>query len=158
MKPGWRRSVNVQVSGLYTITLGSVARYGSTSSSFREGSPITMILPGSARQGRIFVRMINSRNIIASWLEHVTGHLGDARTGHLNHPINNLFFSQEATFTKPIITGTSTSGPITAANACPEAMPNTATATAIASSKLLLAAVKAMLAVLGELAPIFLPI
>ena len=33
--------------------------------------------------------------------------------------------------------GTSTSGPMTAANACPEAIPNTPTATAIASSKLL---------------------
>ena len=41
------------------------------------------------------------------------------------------------TFTKPIRAGTSTSGPITAANACPELMPNTATATAIANSKLL---------------------
>lgn len=39
------------------------------------------------------------------------------------------------------MTGTSTSGPITAAKAAPELMPNTAMATAIASSKLLLAAV-----------------
>ncbi len=49
--------------------------------------------------------------------------------------------SQNATLTSPIITGTSISGPMTAANASPELRPNTATATAIASSKLLLAAV-----------------
>ena len=46
-----------------------------------------------------------------------------------------------ATFTNPISTGASTSGPMTAANATPEFIPNTATDTAIASSKLLLAAV-----------------
>ena len=39
-------------------------------------------------------------------------------------------------------TGTSTSGPITAAKASPELMPNTAMATAMASSKLFEAAVK----------------
>jgi hypothetical protein len=50
--------------------------------------------------------------------------------------------NQKATFTRPISTGTSTSGPMTAANAWPESMPNTATATAIASSKLFEAAVK----------------
>ena len=44
-------------------------------------------------------------------------------------------------------TGTSTSGPITAANASPLFIPNTATATAIANSKLLLAAVKESVAV-----------
>ena len=55
--------------------------------------------------------------------------------------------SKSATFTSPISTGTSTSGPITAANAAPELMPNTATATAIASSKLFEAAVKASVAV-----------
>jgi hypothetical protein len=37
--------------------------------------------------------------------------------------------------------GTSTNGPITAANAAPELIPNTPIATAIANSKLLLAAV-----------------
>lgn len=47
------------------------------------------------------------------------------------------FFSQNATFTSKIITGTSTRGPITAANAAPELIPKTETATAIASSKLL---------------------
>ena len=40
------------------------------------------------------------------------------------------------------MTGTSTNGPITAANAAPELIPNTATATAMASSKLFEAAVK----------------
>jgi hypothetical protein len=60
----------------------------------------------------------------------------------------NLRLKYRATLTKLINTGTSTSGPITAAKACPEPMPNTAIATAIASSKLLLAAVKAMVAVL----------
>jgi len=54
---------------------------------------------------------------------------------------NHLFLNQKATLTNAIITGTSTKGPITAAKASPEWMPNTAMATAIASSKLLLAAV-----------------
>ena len=39
------------------------------------------------------------------------------------------------------------SGPMTAANAAPELIPNTAIATAMASSKLLLAAVKAKVTV-----------
>ena len=47
-----------------------------------------------------------------------------------------------ATNTNPNNTGTSTRGPTVAANACSLSCPNTATATAIASSKLLLAAVK----------------
>ena len=41
-----------------------------------------------------------------------------------------------------INTGTSTKGPITAAKASPEFIPNTAIATAMANSKLLLDAVK----------------
>src|ERR1700689_2751670 len=45
------------------------------------------------------------------------------------------------TSTNPIITGTSISGPITAANAAPLSIPKVATATAIASSKLFDAAV-----------------
>ncbi len=53
----------------------------------------------------------------------------------------------KAKFTKAIITGTSTSGPMTAANAAPELMPNTDTATAMASSKLFDAAVNASVAV-----------
>jgi hypothetical protein len=48
----------------------------------------------------------------------------------------------------PVRDGTSTSGPMTAAKAAPELMPKTATATAMASSKLLLAAVKLIVAVL----------
>jgi hypothetical protein len=43
--------------------------------------------------------------------------------------------------TKQINTGTSTNGPITAAKAAPELIPKAAITTAIASSKLLLAAV-----------------
>ena len=54
-----------------------------------------------------------------------------------------------ATLTSPIITGTSTRGPITAAKAAPELIPKTATATAIANSKLLLAAVNDSVVVLG---------
>ena len=46
-------------------------------------------------------------------------------------------------------TGTSTSGPMTAANAAPDPIPKTATATAMANSKLLLAAVKAIVVVFG---------
>ena len=56
-------------------------------------------------------------------------------------------WNHKATLTSAIITGTSTSGPMTAANAAPELMPNTATATAIANSKLLLAAVNARVVV-----------
>ena len=52
-----------------------------------------------------------------------------------------------ATFTSAIMTGTSTSGPITAANAAPELMPKTDTATAIANSKLFDAAVTESVAV-----------
>ena len=52
------------------------------------------------------------------------------------------FLNHKATETNPTIIGTSTSGPITAANAAPELIPNTPIATAIANSKLLLAAVK----------------
>jgi hypothetical protein len=55
----------------------------------------------------------------------------------------NVDLYLNATFTRPISTGTSTRGPITAANASPELIPKTATATAMANSKLLLAAVKA---------------
>lgn len=46
-------------------------------------------------------------------------------------------------------TGTSTKGPITVAKATGEARPNVAMATAIASSKLLPAAVKAMAVLRG---------
>ena len=73
--------------------------------------------------------------------------LGGRNAYHAISFTNNFFFSQKATLTSPIITGTSTSGPITAAKACPEEIPKTATATAIASSKLLLAAVKDSVAV-----------
>jgi len=44
----------------------------------------------------------------------------------------------KATLTSARSTGTSTKGPITAANASPELIPKTAMATAIANSKLLL--------------------
>ena len=56
-------------------------------------------------------------------------------------------WKKKATFTRPIMTGTSTRGPMTAAKAAPEFKPKTAMATAIASSKLLLAAVKARVVV-----------
>jgi len=57
--------------------------------------------------------------------------------------------SQKATLTRLISTGTSTNGPMTAAKAAPCLMPKTATATAMASSKLLPAAVKATVVVLA---------
>ena len=60
---------------------------------------------------------------------------------------NSRFFAQSETLTKPIKTGTSTKGPITAANAWPEFIPKTPIVTAIANSKLLLAAVKESVAV-----------
>ena len=53
-----------------------------------------------------------------------------------------LSLNHSATVTNPIMIGTSTKGPITAAKAAPELIPNTAIATAIANSKLLLDAVK----------------
>ncbi len=55
-----------------------------------------------------------------------------------------LHRAQRETSTSPIMTGTSMRGPITAANAAPLSIPNVATATAIASSKLLEAAVNVM--------------
>ena len=55
--------------------------------------------------------------------------------------VKYFFLKNKATLTSKIKTGTSTRGPITAANDSPEFIPNTATETAIANSKLLLAAV-----------------
>jgi len=62
---------------------------------------------------------------------------------------NNLFFSQSEMYTRLISTGTSINGPIIAANASLELKPNIPIVTAIASSKLLLAAVKERVAVSG---------
>ena len=62
--------------------------------------------------------------------------------------VKYFFWNLSATFTREIRTGTSTSGPITAAKASHELMPNTTTVTAMASSKLLLAAVKEIVVVL----------
>ena len=56
--------------------------------------------------------------------------------------------------TRPTIMGTSTNGPITAAKAAPELIPNTAIATAMANSKLFPAAVNATAAVSLYSAPI----
>ena len=65
----------------------------------------------------------------------------------------NTAVEKRTPFTRPIITGTSTSGPITAANAAPELIPKTETATAIASSKLFDAAVNARVVVFDNLLP-----
>ncbi len=73
-------------------------------------------------------------------------------------PLKYLSFKRKETFTRAIRTGTSTNGPITAAKATPESIPNTAIATAIANSKLLLAAVNDKLAVLAYPALNFIPI
>src|ERR1035441_8124133 len=59
-----------------------------------------------------------------------------------NTPPYHFRLIQSATLTKEMSTGTSTSGPITAAKAAPWWMPNVAIATAMASSKLLDDAVK----------------
>jgi hypothetical protein len=56
---------------------------------------------------------------------------------------------RRATATREIRPGTSTSGPITAANAAPWPIPNVATATAIASSKLFDAAVNESVVAFG---------
>src|SRR5512140_62261 len=66
---------------------------------------------------------------------------GAAHTGGATSLGKKRFCAQRATFTRPMRTGTSTSGPMTAANAAPLWMPKLAMATAIASSKLLDAAV-----------------
>ena len=62
--------------------------------------------------------------------------------------IRSQVLGVRSTLTRAIITGTSTKGPMTAANAAPELIPKTETATAIASSKLFEAAVKASVVVL----------
>ena len=49
-----------------------------------------------------------------------------------NAPRKYLRWNHRDTFTRLMSTGTSTRGPTTAANACPEPIPNTATATAMA--------------------------
>ena len=64
-------------------------------------------------------------------------------TRRVSFNVNNLFLVQRATFTRLIVNGTSINGPITVAKASLEARPSTETVTAIASSKLLQAAVKA---------------
>ena len=64
-----------------------------------------------------------------------------------------FFLIQRATATSEIRTGTSTRGPITAVKATPEWIPKTATETAIASSKLLLAAVNERVAACSYVAP-----
>src|ERR1035437_7397259 len=74
----------------------------------------------------------------------------------VNTPPNHFRLSQRATFTREISTGTSTSGPMTAAKAAPWWMPNVAIATAMASSKLLLDAVKESVVASALLAPSFL--
>ena len=83
----------------------------------------------------------------------LTDETGSARLFLLQHCANQMavtvadeltkYFRRvlRATSTNPIITGTSISGPITAAKAAPLSIPKVATATAIASSKLFDAAV-----------------
>ena len=66
---------------------------------------------------------------------HAAPRTARSASGKYRRPIHS------ATLTSPISTGTSTSGPITAANAAPLSMPKLAIATAIASSKLFDAAV-----------------
>ena len=73
-------------------------------------------------------------------------------------PGNQRLRRARATLTSAIITGTSMRGPITAAKATAEPMPKTAIATAIASSKLLLAAVNASVVVTAPPAPARRPI
>src|ERR1035437_2215107 len=63
-------------------------------------------------------------------------------TASVKTPPNHWRLIQRATFTSEISTGTSTSGPMTAAKAAPWWIPKVAIATAMASSKLLDDAVK----------------
>jgi hypothetical protein len=65
----------------------------------------------------------------------------------VNYSTKYLPCAHRATSTSPIMTGTSISGPITAAKAAPLSMPKVATATAIANSKLFDAAVNESVAV-----------
>src|SRR3546814_15907106 len=73
-----------------------------------------------------------------------------ARTSAGTLPGNQRRPNQKATFTSRISTGTSTSGPMTAAKATGEASAKAAMATAMVSSKLLTAAVNATAVVRGE--------
>src|SRR5690606_32115789 len=75
--------------------------------------------------------------------DHQTTSAGGAVSGNQRRPIHS------ATDTSRISTGTSTSGPMTAAKATGEVSPNAAMATAMASSKLFEAAVKARAVVRG---------
>jgi len=68
---------------------------------------------------------------------------------HVLLKLKYLLLKYRARLTKLINTGTSTKGPITVAKASPEWIPNTEIATAMASSKLLLAAVKERVVVMG---------
>ena len=69
---------------------------------------------------------------------------------------NHFFLNRKATLTRAIMTGTSTNGPITAAKASPELIPKMAIATAMANSKLLLAAVNDRVVDCAYVAPTFL--
>jgi len=90
------------------------------------------------------ILLVRAKNEEGSYLWVTTSIAGVGLGG-----LKSFFSSHSETLTKFISTGTSIGGPMTAANACPEAMPKTPTQTAIASSKLLLAAVNAMVAVSG---------
>jgi hypothetical protein len=72
------------------------------------------------------------------------------------YQIKYFFLNKKATLTKPIITGNSTSVPMTAAKASPELIPKIAIASAIANSKLLLAAVNDKVVAYSYVAPILL--
>ena len=88
----------------------------------------------------------------ARGLESISGHVTQQSLRHLaatgvagtqeQDSGSHDFSHRKATFTSEISTGTSTNGPMTAAKAAPLPIPNVAMATAMASSKLLDAAVK----------------
>ena len=75
--------------------------------------------------------------------DHQAASAGGAVSGNQRRPIHS------ATDTSRISTGTSTNGPMTAAKATGEVRPKAAMATAMASSKLFEAAVKARAVVRG---------
>ena len=76
MKPGLRRRVSDGVRGLNAIRLGEIAAIsGRTSSSGGVGVPMTMIRPGSARQGSVLASSRESRK------SPLRGRPGTLRTG-----------------------------------------------------------------------------
>ena len=109
---------------------------------------VSAMLRASRRGLALFVFFRIAESIIQASRGRHQSTEAAAATGRAISDLNHRFCRRRETCTSRINAGTSTSGPMTAAKAAPELSPKTATATAMASSKLLLAAVKESVAVL----------